>query len=94
MERIWFFLYNSIVVPLLWLFYRIAGSFNRKIAAGIRGRKEESSRILELAAWRFSSVTFRFVIVEETIKELKLKSERENSAKFRIEFTKSLENNS
>ncbi len=38
MNHFWFILYNSLVVPLLYLVFRLAGLFNKKIKLGIQGR--------------------------------------------------------
>lgn len=37
---IWQFLYNSVIVPLMWCVFHIGGFFNDKIRRGIRGRKD------------------------------------------------------
>ena len=38
-ELFWFILYNSIIVPLMWVSFHLGGFFNRKIRHGIRGRQ-------------------------------------------------------
>ncbi len=38
-EIFWFVLYNSIIVPLMWVSFHLGGFFNRKIRHGIRGRQ-------------------------------------------------------
>lgn len=39
MQRVWFLIYDVVVVPLLWVAIRIAAGFKRKIRRGIRGRR-------------------------------------------------------
>ncbi|MBN2570844.1 MAG: 3-deoxy-D-manno-octulosonic acid transferase [Ignavibacteriales bacterium] len=39
MNKIWFLLYNVIIIPLLFLFFRIASIVNSKIKRGLEGRK-------------------------------------------------------
>ena len=38
MKLVWAFLYNAVLVPLSYIFFRIAGLFHSKIRVGIRGR--------------------------------------------------------
>lgn len=38
-ELFWFVLYNSTIVPLMWIGFHLGGFFNRKIRHGIRGRQ-------------------------------------------------------
>ncbi len=38
--KIWLLIYNIVVVPIFWIAFQIAGKFNRKIYAGIVGRKD------------------------------------------------------
>ena len=40
MQRLWFFIYNAIVVPGFWVLLQIGALFNKKIRRGIRGRKD------------------------------------------------------
>ncbi|MBN1639400.1 MAG: 3-deoxy-D-manno-octulosonic acid transferase [Ignavibacteriales bacterium] len=39
MSKIWFFLYNAILIPLLFVFFVIASLVNYKIKRGLQGRK-------------------------------------------------------
>jgi 3-deoxy-D-manno-octulosonic-acid transferase len=45
MQRVWFLIYNILVVPAFWLLLQIASLFNPKIRRGIRGRKGLLDRI-------------------------------------------------
>jgi 3-deoxy-D-manno-octulosonic-acid transferase len=39
METFWFFFYNVVVVPVLWLLFHLAALVKRKVRVGLRGRK-------------------------------------------------------
>lgn len=39
MTKFWFYVYNIVLVPLMWLTFRIAAPFNSKIRNGLKGRK-------------------------------------------------------
>jgi 3-deoxy-D-manno-octulosonic-acid transferase len=39
MFKIWFFIYNIILIPVLWVFFRLYSLFNSKIRDGFSGRK-------------------------------------------------------
>ncbi len=41
----WIIFYNSIVVPLLWILFRLGGLLNKKIRRGINGRKNLLQRL-------------------------------------------------
>ncbi len=43
----WFLLYNFLAVPVQYVFYQVARFFNKKIADGIAGRKNQHKRIRE-----------------------------------------------
>lgn len=40
MHRFWFIIYNVLLLPALWMFYRFSSLFNFKIREGFRGRKD------------------------------------------------------
>ena len=50
MEKMWFLLYNGILVPLQYIFFQTARHFNKKISDGIRGRKGQTERIRQALA--------------------------------------------
>jgi 3-deoxy-D-manno-octulosonic-acid transferase len=39
MQTFWFFFYNVVAVPVLWLFFHLAALVKRKVRIGLRGRK-------------------------------------------------------
>lgn len=45
MQRVWFLIYNILIVPAFWLLLQIASLFNPKIRRGIKGRKGLLDRI-------------------------------------------------
>ncbi len=40
MQRLWFIIYNAVIVPGFWLLVQLGALFNRKIRRGIRGRRD------------------------------------------------------
>ena len=40
MRNFWFIIYNSFIVPALWLGFRIYGLFNSKVRKGFKGRRD------------------------------------------------------
>lgn len=40
MRHFWFIIYNSFVIPALWLGFRIYGIFNSKVREGFKGRRD------------------------------------------------------
>lgn len=45
MQRLWFLIYNILIVPGFWLLLQIASLFNSKIRRGIKGRKGLMERL-------------------------------------------------
>lgn len=45
MQRLWFFIYNSLAVPVFWLLFHVGALVNGKIRRGIRGRKDLLDRL-------------------------------------------------
>ena len=43
----WQLLYNSVIIPLGWVGFRILGWINKKAARGIRGRKDLWKKLLK-----------------------------------------------
>ena len=41
MTKLWFLIYNVILIPILWIVFHIIGLFNEKVRQGISGRKQE-----------------------------------------------------
>lgn len=39
MQNVWFFLYNVIIVPILWVLFHVAALVNRKVRLGLEGRR-------------------------------------------------------
>lgn len=80
METVWYFFYNLIVIPLLYISIRIAGIFNKKIQIGISGRKRIFEDLLLNASlldkskkliWFHSSSLGEFEQAKPIIQELK-----------------------
>lgn len=40
MQRLWFVIYNAIVIPVFWLLLQVGALFNKKIRRGLRGRRD------------------------------------------------------
>ncbi len=80
METIWYFFYNIIVIPLLFITIRLTGLFNKKIQIGISGRKRIFENLLLNASlleknkkliWFHSSSLGEFEQAKPIIQELK-----------------------
>ncbi len=68
MGKLWFLLYNTIAVPLQYIFYLCARLGNRKIAEGMAGRKGQKERIkqaLEAVDKNRKRIVFHCVSVGE-----------------------------
>jgi len=47
MKKIWWILYNLILFPLLYLFFKIARIFNAKIRSGFDRRRVQNKFLIE-----------------------------------------------
>jgi 3-deoxy-D-manno-octulosonic-acid transferase len=84
MTKIWFFFYNVIIIPILYLGLLIAILFNPKVRIGLRGRKKIlENLIIEAAAldkskkliWFHSSSLGEFEQAKPIIEELKKRND-------------------
>ena len=41
MIKIWFVIYNALLLPFLWIFFHLYGIFNTKVRKGISGRRQQ-----------------------------------------------------
>ena len=80
MKKVWFGIYNYLVIPIFYLLVRIGGIFNDKIRRGIRGRKRMFEELILESAnlnktkkiiWFHSSSLGEFEQAKPIIEELK-----------------------
>lgn len=80
MKKIWFGLYNYLIIPVFYLLIQIGGIFNNKIRRGIRGRKRIFEELILDSAnlfktkkmiWFHSSSLGEFEQAKPIIEELK-----------------------
>lgn len=80
MKKVWFGIYNYLVIPIFYLLVRIGGIFNNKIRRGIRGRKRMFEELVLESAnlnktkkiiWFHSSSLGEFEQAKPIIEELK-----------------------
>ncbi len=80
MKSIWFIIYNTLVIPFLYVMIHVAGLFNKKVKRGIRGRDRIFEELILNASsldkskkliWFHSSSLGEFEQGKPIIKELK-----------------------
>jgi 3-deoxy-D-manno-octulosonic-acid transferase len=80
MKKIWYYFYNILTVPFLYIFIQLGGMFNAKIKRGIKGRKRIFEELILNAAvlnkskkliWFHSSSLGEFEQAKPIVEELK-----------------------
>ncbi len=80
MKKIWFIVYNAVLIPVLFLFIQFAGYLDKKVKRGIRGRDRIFEELILNAAnldkskkliWFHSASLGEFEQAKPIIKELK-----------------------
>ncbi|MEK6572380.1 MAG: glycosyltransferase N-terminal domain-containing protein, partial [Bacteroidota bacterium] len=79
MQNVWFFLYNVIIVPILWVLFHVAALVNHKVRLGLQGRRmlfeELENQVKSLAGthrlWFHSSSLGEFEQAKPIISELR-----------------------